>query len=655
MTDSREKKNDNNADNATHQKVEMFSPSDLSQPNRHIWVITSAALPWMTGTAVNPLLRALYCARIFTESKVTLVIPWLTRREDREKLFGPKNCDNCPFDDASEGGQEQQTKYIRHFAKERCNFEDEEVKRLRILFYDAVYFEPMGSIFPTQDICSTLVPDDSPNEADIAILEEPEHMNWIPSSDSGDTPPPYKRGLFKEKFRYVVGIIHTNYPSYAATDTPGGPVASFFANPSLTVYCGLLVRAHCHRVIRLSGIIPDYAHGREVTENVHGVRQEFIKVESQEKIANADGEAPEAHEKTGDEKDYSDIYFVGKLLWAKGFKFMLNIEDDYYRQHGKFFAIDVYGGGPDEKEIKCGSFGIFDSKDDEEEDGDNKKNRDKEKGQKLDENGESRTQKQKEEHAAYLMGLNQIFESQDSLRSWLEHDDNDTDKSLKANVKKLLPSTDGPFNILKSLAASTVDTGVKTTKAVYSLGEKTVKTVRDVALGKDTKNKKKVHQVPAREKEPIPARFLGVKNHVLVKDMPHKIFLNPSKSEVLCTTSAEALAMGKFVILPKHSSNEFFYDFPNCLPYETNTECIEHINFALEHDPVPMTKDVAHIFTWEAATDRLVEASKMSQKDANEYFGSGRKFLDVNVDDQITRMLSESKQRADGLRRMLNL
>lgn len=66
--------------------------------------------------------------------------------------------------------------------------------------------------------------------------------------------------------------------------------------------------------------------------------------------------------------------------------------------------------------------------------------------------------------------------------------------------------------------------------------------------------------------ERIPGQFHGRQDHANFCT-EYKVIVNPSVTEVLCTTTAEALAMGKFAIIPKHPSNDFFLQFPNCCEY----------------------------------------------------------------------------------------
>lgn len=71
-----------------------------------------------------------------------------------------------------------------------------------------------------------------PLQADVAILEEPEHLNW------------YHHGRrWTDKFAHVVGIIHTNYLDYAQREDGGQLKAK-----ALGLANQAICRMHCHKV-----------------------------------------------------------------------------------------------------------------------------------------------------------------------------------------------------------------------------------------------------------------------------------------------------------------------------------------------------------------------------------------------------------------------
>jgi hypothetical protein len=142
-----------------------------------------------------------------------------------------------------------------------------------------------------------------------------------------------------------------------------------------------------------------------------------------------------------------------------------------------------------------------------------------------------------------------------------------------------------PLSIIGDLSTNSVATAKATSQAVYSLVDSIVKGGMKMTLSwekaksdeapyadgeekkSESKSKSRFFIDPPKttyewRKTPIPAQFLGVRDHAELRDIPeYKVFLNASVTEVLCTTTAEALAMGKFAVIPKHCKCNIFYLF----------------------------------------------------------------------------------------------
>jgi hypothetical protein len=609
--------------------------SDLTRPGRYIHIVTTAALPWMTGTAVNPLLRAAYLherleainsdntvnasnsTQANSSSYVTLVIPWLELPEDQRKVFNGRVFES----------KDEQELYVRKWLAESANMPNA-AAHLKIVFYNARYHADLGSVFAMGDIIQELPVD----ELDVCVLEEPEHLNWFraPSMES-----------WTKRYNYVVGIVHTNYDQYATQHYTG-----LWSAPAIRLMSAAMVRAYCHKVIKLSAVVQDFASEKEITSNVHGVRQEFIAEAVPEEIERNNATTTEKGSAV-ESSSQAQVYFIGKLLWTKGLDILLEYQDYYKDIVGEYFPIDIYGSGPDQKEISRAYLGR----------------------QKKSINGESSVKKAKSKSELEKAKRNAVFRA----FTWVnrrrkrrkrnkrnknkngEDDDDEKSKSI-VTVQDIYNDVIDVMESLPLKAKESFDSMPAQLKESLDQLSEDVTKAQESVKGLPSKARKVVNQLidelPSRastfplprglyqfRRNPIPVTFPGRVDHALLKGEEgsstdisyYKVFVNPSVSEVLCTTTAEALAMGKFAIIPIHPSNEFFMRFPNCLGYRNPYEFVANLRWALTHDPVPHTPELAREFTWEAATDRFLEASSITHKEARERELLGRSKIDERI------------------------
>lgn len=99
--------------------------------------------------------------------------------------------------------------------------------------YEARYHQIAGCIFPMGDI-TRLIPDE---EADVCIMEEPEHLNWFRATGAN----------WSKKFTHVVGVIHTNYIHYTMADK-GHWASGRVKAPFARAFNKIMARAYCDKV-----------------------------------------------------------------------------------------------------------------------------------------------------------------------------------------------------------------------------------------------------------------------------------------------------------------------------------------------------------------------------------------------------------------------
>lgn len=109
-----------------------------------------------------------------------------------------------------------------------------------------------------------------------------------------------------------------------------------------------------------------------------------------------------------------------------------------------------------------------------------------------------------------------------------------------------------------------------------------------------------------RQKAPI--RLMGPHSSFWEALPDYRVFLNPSRSEVLCTATADALVAGRHVVLARCPGNRPFEGYANAHFFEDMDEAIRALRRAMEEAPLP-PDEIRRDFDWMNACRNLARLS----------------------------------------------
>lgn len=118
----------------------------------------------------------------------------------------------------------------------------------------------------------------------------------------------------------------------------------------MRLLCQWMCRAHCHRIIKLSGTLDKFAPEKELVENVHGCRKSFLDsgIELSKLLQSPEGIDHDIFGPNAKPK----VYFIGKMLWSKGLNYLMELLKYAEESAGLTIDMDMYGGGPDLQDAK---------------------------------------------------------------------------------------------------------------------------------------------------------------------------------------------------------------------------------------------------------------------------------------------------------------